>query len=92
MRHCHFIVPALSRKHRCPRCAAVDPDTVFLRTKDRKKGCAYDLVSGPLFHAQRRKESEQQPILFLCTRNFNCGRSVSVTLSVVVTLRSDRLA
>ena len=53
------------------------------------------VVSGPLFLAQRRKESRQQPILFLCTMNFNCGRSVSntyVTLSVVVTLRSDRLA
>ena len=53
------------------------------------------LVSGPLFLAQRRKESGQQPILFLCTRNFNCGRSVSntyVTLSVIVTVRSDGLA
>ena len=26
MRHCHFIAPALSHKHRCSRCAAVDPD------------------------------------------------------------------
>ena len=23
---CHFIAPALSCKHRCPHCAAVDPD------------------------------------------------------------------
>ena len=61
---------------------------------ERERGTVH-VVSGPLFLAQRRKESGQQPILFLCTRNFNCGRSVSntyVTLSVAVTLRSDRLA
>ena len=26
MWHCHFIAPALSPKHRCPHCAAVNPD------------------------------------------------------------------
>ena len=47
MRHCHFIAPALSRKHCCLRCAAVDPDMAAFSstrtsTKDKKKECAYD--------------------------------------------------
>ena len=47
-------------------------------TKTRT-GFRYMVVSDPLFLAQRRKESGQQPILFLYTRKFNCERSVSST-------------